>query len=376
MIYLDNAATTKPKPEVISEIISSMSDNWCNPSSLYKPAFDSKTALESARIIIADSIKAKPEEIYFTSSGSEANNWALQGFCKKYPNAHIITSEIEHKSIIESSKHISGNIHYVPVKVDGCFDIEYLEKLLIKFNSESIPLLVSLQYANNETGVVQDIRRISNIVHKYNAYFHTDAVQAYAHHNPSVKFCKIDMMSVSGHKLGCPKGIGFLYIKNGIQIEPLIYGSQERNMRGGTENLPYIIGFAKAVELKNIYLTDAHRNYFEEKLEEIGCTINCKNSNCRLETIISCTLPDGLVGELFIYMLGFGGIYVSAGSACNSSSNKPSYVLKAIGLSDDEIRRTIRISFPDDIDKKTINIVVEHMKTIINRKKMNLPEVC
>lgn len=367
MIYLDNAATTKPKQEVVTEIINSISNNWYNPSSLYKPAFNAKSALEVARKIIAVSIKAKPEEVYFTSGGSEANNWALQGFCKKYPNAHIITSKIEHKSIIECSNHIDGNIHYVPLKEDGCFDIEYLEKLLIKFNSEKTPLLVSLQYANNETGVIQDVKHISNIVHKYNAYYHTDAVQAYAHMNINVKNFGIDMMSVSGHKLGCPKGIGFLYIKDGIQIEPLIYGSQERNMRGGTENLPYIIGFAKAVELKNICLNDSYRDYFEEKLEEIGCTINCKDSHCRLGTIISCTLPTGLVGELFIYMLSIDGIYVSAGSACNSSSNKPSYVLETIGLSDDEINRTIRISLSDDIDKKTIDIVVEHMKTTINK---------
>ena len=371
MIYLDNAATTKPKPEVISEIVNSMSKDWYNPSSLYKPGFDSKGALESARKNIANSIKAKPEEIYFTSSGSEANNWALQGFCKKYPNAHVITSVIEHKSIIECSKHINNNVHYIPVNRDGYFDIEYLEKLLIEFNSDSTPLLVSLQYANNETGVVQNIKQISNIIHKYNAYFHTDAVQAYAHHNINVNNCRIDMMSVSGHKLGCPKGIGFLYIKNGIQIEPLIYGSQERNMRGGTENLPYIVGFAKAVELKNIGLTEDYRNYFEEKLEEVGCTINCKNSNCRLETIISCTLPAGLVGELFIYMLAFDSIYVSAGSACNSTSNKPSYVLKAIGLTDDEIQRTIRISLSEEIDIKQIDDVINKIKNILQINQEN-----
>lgn len=363
MIYLDCAATTPLNIEVINEI-NKFFEKWHNPSSLYAPACDVKRYIDSAREIIAKSIKAKAEEIYFVSSGSEANNWTLQGFRKKNPEGHIFVTNIEHKSIMECVKSINNNVHYINVNRDGLVDIEYLDRILRLYNN-SVPMLISIQYANNETGVIQNIADLSKVIHKYNAYFHTDAVQAFPHIDINVK-SGIDLMSVSGHKIGCPKGIGFLYIKDGVAIEPLIYGSQEKGLRGGTENVPYIMGMAKGVSIRRRKSINSYRVYFEERLKNIGCKINCCDVD-RIENIISCTMPDGIMGELLLYMLESNGIYLSSGSACNSQSNNPSYTLKAIGLSDDEIRRTVRISMPDDINKEMIDIVIEHMEKIIRR---------
>ena len=257
---------------------------------------------------------------------------------------------------------------------DGNWD--YIDDDLMGLkNCETV--LVSVMNANNETGVVQPIPEISKLVHRYGGMLHTDAVQAYPHHKIDVHKCGIDFMTISGHKFGCPKGIGFVFINNLYEnkISPLIYGSQERELRGGTENTPYILGLAKAVELRKIFnnpsqtdCIESKRTFFEDKLKELGCKINCENSH-RLENVINCTLPDKVVGELMMYYLGFADIYVSTGSACNSRSNKPSHVLQQIGLSDDEIRRTIRISFDFDLSEKDIDKVIEVMTKYIKERK-------
>lgn len=373
MIYLDNAATTRPKPEVIKAITESLSEDWANPSSKYKPSHKVKRKIEEARKIIANSINAEPQEIYFTSGGSEANCMAIKSMDNPYTHTWVVTSKIEHKSVISRQRH--DNRCEVSVNKDGLVDIEGLIKWLDRLDApdrRDADVLVSIQYANNETGVIQDIKRISEIVHKYGYIFHTDAVQAYPHGTIDVKTFGIDMMSVSGHKFGAPKGIGFLYISDSIAggIEnSLIYGSQERGLRGGTENTPYILGLAKAVELKsNVDLIDK-RKYFETELEKIGCKINCKDS-IRLDSIISCTFPEGIVGETMMYYLSFQGIYVSTGSACNSSSQHPSWVLQAIGLTDDEIRRTIRISISEETTKEDIDTTIECMAKIIDDNKI------
>lgn len=373
MIYLDNAATTKPKEEVIKVITESLSEDWANPSSKYKPSHEVKRKIEEARKIIAESINAEPNEIYFTSGGSEANCMALKCFINPYVHTWIATSEVEHKSILA---HQNADERYeIPVNTDGMLDVDDLKTWLETrriYGSKYDNVLVSVQYANNETGVIQNIKRISEIVHQYGYIFHTDAVQAYPHGKIDVKHFGIDMMSVSGHKFGAPKGIGFLYIKdsvaNGIE-NSLIYGGQERGLRGGTENTPYILGLAKAVELKsNVDLIDK-RKYFETELEKIGCRINCKDS-IRLDSIISCTLPEGIVGETMMYYLSFQEIYVSTGSACNSSSQSPSWVLQAIGLTDDEIRRVIRISISEETTKEDIDTTIECMAKIIDDNKL------
>lgn len=379
MIYLDNAATTQPLPEVMAVINESMKNDWLNPSSLYPPAYKVRKKVEAARTIIAEDIGVPPSEIYFTSSGSEANNMALQGFHKRYPNSHIIISNIEHKSIMECAKHLGNNVHIVHVDKDCCICKDELLDLLKKYSTQNCPALVSIQCANNETGVIQDMRNIADITHKNHAFLHTDGVQLFPH-----MFCNIheiedcDMMSVSGHKFGCPKGIGFLYCRKNCDIQPLIYGSQERNNRGGTENVHYILGLAKAVELRSSYLILFNVGIIwqlEKGLNELGCKINCENSPYGgVATIISCTLPKGSVGELLIYRLASKGIYVSAGSACNSKSNQPSYVLKAIGLTDDEIQRTIRISLGLNNTKEDVDTLLKEIEQYFIAERISYGE--
>lgn len=379
MIYLDNAATTQPLPEVMAVINESMKNDWLNPSSLYPPAYKVRKKVETARQLIADDIGVQSDEIYFTSSGSEANNMALQGFHKRYPNSHIIISNIEHKSIMECAEHLGDIAHIVPVDNNCCICKDELLSLLQKYSTRDNPVLVSIQCANNETGTIQNIRRIAYIVHNNYGFLHTDAVQYYPHayfHVPSRLGC--DMLSVSGHKFGCPKGIGFLFCRRECNIEPLIYGSQENNKRGGTENIPYILGLAKAVELRSSYgclntdwINIEHlSSYLKTELEKMQCRINCqKQTYGNVDTIISCTLPKGSVGELLIYRLAFKEIYVSAGSACNL--NKPSYVLKAIGLSDDEIQRTIRISLGLNNTKEDVDTLLKEMEQYFISEKIN-----
>ena len=291
----------------------------------------------------------------------------LKGYQKANPNCPIITSCIEHKSIYDID-----DISFVGVDSDGCINADELQSKLENAHNP----LVSVQYANNELGVVQNIHLISKMVHEHGGVCHTDAVQAYPHHNINVKKLGVDFMTVSGHKFGCPKGIGFVYISNRHQniISPLICGSQERGLRGGTENTPYILGLAKAVALRQVAHNEIaqeieeKRHYFENQLKSIGCRINCEYSH-RLENVISCMLPENVVGETVMHLLAFNDIYISTGSACNSRSNKPSYVLTSIGLSTDEVRRTIRISFDFDITKEEIDRTIVEMKRIINNIK-------
>lgn len=362
MIYLDYAATTPVKPGVASVISECIQSDWYNPSSLYRPSTEVRKKIDAAREVIAKSISAKPEEIIFTSGGSEANNLAIQGFGNANPNHFIMTSEIEHKSIIDLVSVIPHSA-VIPVDSDCMVNIELLTNYLQNVD-KSKQILVSIQYVNNETGVIQDINEIALLCHKYGAKLHVDAVQAYPHMKIDVKKLGIDMMSVSGHKFGCPKGIGFLYVKSGTNIAPLIYGSQERGLRGGTENTSYIIGMAEAVKSISYDSLLDKRLYFEKLLKEIGCTINCEQTD-RADSIISCTLPKGIIGELVIYMLAAEGIYVSAGSAC--SLGKASHVLKAIGLSAEEIQRTVRISFSDATTIDEIITASERLREIIKK---------
>lgn len=379
MIYLDNAATTQPLPEVMAVINESMKNDWLNPSSLYPPAYKVRKKVEAARQLIADDIGVQSDEIYFTSSGSEANNMALQGFHKRYPDSHIIISNIEHKSIMECAKHLGNNVHIVHIDNNCYVCEEELLDLLKKYSTQDCPALVSIQCANNETGVIQRMRSIANIVHENYGFLHTDAVQFYPHilFTAKERF-DCDMMSVSGHKFGCPKGIGFLYCKRECDIESIIYGSQENRKRGGTENVPYILGLAKAAELRsmNNYLNICLLNhYLELNLEKLGCKINpYLPLHGRIGAITSCTLPKGSVGELLIYRLAFKGIYISAGSACNSKSNQPSYVLKAIGLTDDEIQRTIRISLGLNNTKEDVDTLLKEIEQYFIAERISYGE--
>lgn len=371
MIYLDAASTTKPHPKVIETMMPYFTEKWYNPSSLYSRGNKIKHEIENARKIVADYIGANSSEIFFTSSGSESNCWAIKGFVDYWRykgfNVDIITTQIEHKSIyscVESLLH-DANVYDVLINNEGLVDINSLETLLHNkpYNN---PTLVSIQFANNEIGTVQNIKKIAKMVHKYGAVLHTDAVQAFGQIPINVNEFGIDMMSVSGHKIGAPKGIGFLYKKNDIEIKPLIYGSQMDSMRGGTENVPYIIGMAKAVQLiqKDVECQlrlSVLRDNFISELKALGCKVNGSLTE-RLPNNISITFPQNITGESLLYMLDMSNIFISTGSACNSQSIKPSYVLTAIGLSDEEANKTIRITLPHDITMGEIDKTVHEIE--------------
>lgn len=374
-IYLDSAATTRPKKEVIDTIMPYLTDKWHNPSSLYQASTKVKKEIENARKIIADFINADGSEIYFTSSGSESNSWVIQGFVNqcnaKNQDYVIITSLIEHKSILSCLKEMDYKCGYVYVDTNGLFMIDMLEGLLKMFSSQGRKILVTLQFANNEIGTIQHIKEIAKLVHKYNAIFHTDAVQAFGQVNIDVVDLGIDMLSASGHKIGCPKGIGVLYKNKNVDIKPLIYGTQMDSMRGGTENVPYIMGMAKAVQLckenlkvKNKYILDLRNYMISELIKRFNCKLN-GDDEYRLSNNINVTFPQNVTGESLIYMLDTSDIQISSGSACNSRLNVPSFVLRAIGLSDEDIMRTVRVTLSDETTKEQIDYAINEIEKSI-----------
>ena len=373
-MYLDNASTTPVKQEVIDAMLPWLQDKWHNPSSLYSDATYAKIAIDNARKTIADFINAKPSEIYFTSGGSESNCWAIQGFANSRLAKHhvpiVITTNIEHKSIMECVKNLPiAATYFLSVDSSGFVDIDELEdiiKELIEKGTDPDDILVSIQYANNEIGTIQEICVISDVVHKYGCVLNTDAVQAFGQIDVNAQLDGFDMMSASAHKIGGCKGVGILYIKDGIQINPLIYGSQMDGMRGGTENVAGIVGMAKAVELASCKLSQriAHismiRDYFIRLFDDINCKIN-GSEVYRLPNNINVMLPYDINGETLLYSLDVGDIQIGTGSACNSRSIEPSHVLKAIGLTDDEASRCIRITIDDDFTVQDADYVAEEI---------------
>ena len=366
-LYLDAAATTKPKQEVVESILPYLTDMWMNPSSLYSESTKIKKDIEEARNTIGKFIGVNGDEIFVTSSGSESNCWVIQGFVnrcnRRNKEATIITSTIEHKSIMECVKHMNVNVYYVDVDKFGLINMHSLELFLHNAYNEAKEILVSIQFANNEIGTVQDIKEIAKLVHKYGGIFHTDAVQVVGQIPIDVKELNVDLMSASSHKFNGLKGVGFLYKKNGIEIDPLIYGSQMDGMRGGTESMAYIIGMAKSIELcdiSNDKIVEMYRkrDYFTNELvRNFGCMVN-GSLDSRLPNNINVTFSQSITGEALLYMLDMSDIKVSTGSACNSKSIKPSYVLKAIGLSDEDAMKTIRITLSDDITYDEIDYVI------------------
>lgn len=380
MIYLDAAATAGYREHsgiddiIIDAITGSMKSLWQNPSSLY--ATNVKEEIDKCRANIAKFIGAKADEIVFTSGASESNNMAIRGWVDEelsggFKTVNIITTPIEHKSILESLKNrnLCASVRYCDVDNCGAVDLYSLKSLLWLHEGESI--LVSIGMANNEIGTIQDIKTISDMVHQYGGILHVDATQAFGHIPINVVELGIDMMSVSGHKISpVLKGVGFLYKRSGVEIQPLIYGSQENGMRGGTENTFGIIGLSRAVDYcdvgfkkvsemcdKRDYLINLLKSKFDIKLN--GHKID------RLPNNINITLSNNITGEALLYALDIDGICIGTGSACNSSSIEPSYVLKAIGLTDEESMRTIRISLPDDISYNDIDFFVDQIDKAI-----------
>ena len=374
LIYLDNAATTRTKKEVLDVMLPYFTDYYANPSAVYNFSSKVRNDITAAREVIADSLGASSREIYFTSGGTEADNWAVKSTALAYQEKgrHIITSKIEHPAVLNTCAYLEGQgfeITYLNVNSEGFVSLDELEKSI-----REDTVLITIMFANNEIGTIQNIKAIGEIATRHSIIFHTDAVQAYAHIPINVKELSIDLLSASAHKFGGPKGIGFLYIDSKLKVRSFINGgSQERKRRAGTENVPGIIGMAKAVSLsigdmdKNFEYTSKLQSYLTKRLKsEIdGVHINGSLSK-RLGGNINVHF-ENVSSELLLIMLDNKNICISAGSACASGSIDPSHVLVAIGLSSDAARESVRISLSEENTLEELDVLVEALKEIVPR---------
>ncbi|WGH27441.1 MAG: cysteine desulfurase [Candidatus Bostrichicola ureolyticus] len=373
IIYLDNAATTAMRNEVIQTIIKSLK-KFGNPSSTHSFGIEIRSLIEESRIIIANIINAYPSEIIFTSGGTEANNMIIRSAIENLNIKHIITSKIEHKSVLEtilnvSSLHKELTVEFVNLKEKGVIDLLDLEKKLINKYGNT---LVSLMHANNEIGNLMDIKNIGNICKKYNAYFHSDTIQTIGHYIFNMQKLNVDFATASAHKFNGPAGIGFAYIKKYLKLKPIITGGyQERGMRAGMENIYGIIGLRKAIECAYLNLKKDKEKikkikfYCIKSLKEIYPNIYFNglsdDLNKSIHTILNISIPLNIINnELLPFILDLNGIILSQGSACNS--NKLSYVIKNINNNNNI---NLRISFGIFNKKKDIDILINVLKNVV-----------
>jgi len=370
LIYLDNAASTPIHKQVLEEMIPYLQEQFGNPSSIHKYGRSSQRAIQNSRKQIANLINAEPSEILITSGGTESNNTALFGIAQAKKGNHIIISSIEHDAILEPCKILEKKgfeITRIPVNDLGLINLKD-----IKNSISSKTCLVSIMFANNEVGTIQPIQEISNICHQKNIPFHTDAVQAVGKVELDVKKLGIDMLSISSHKINGPKGVGALYIKNGIEIEPFIYGGgQEHGMRSGTENVASIVGFGKACQLakeniqKNIsYLKNLQRKLISKVLAEIPQVTLNGHKDQRIPNNAHFTFL-GVSGEDLIIKLDENEIAASTGSACSVHVQKESHVLRAMGFSHDQITGSLRLTVGILNTELEIEKTVDILKTVV-----------
>lgn len=370
--YFDNAATTKVKEEVLKEMFPYFSVEYGNPSSMYSIGRSSRRAIETARKRVAELINCKPKEIYFTSCGSESDNMALKGiaYANKEKGNHIITSKIEHPAILNSCKTLEKQgyrITYLNVDEEGNIDISELENSI---NEDTI--LISIMFANNEIGTIEPIEQISKIAKKHNIIFHTDAVQACGNIKIDVKDMGIDMLSLSGHKINAPKGVGALYVREGIEFDRFLDGGhQEKNKRAGTENVAEIVGLGKACEIAKNNL-ESHINKLKELRDFYINQVEEKIDNIKLNGPRDNRLPGnanisfkGVNGSELLLKLDEKGICASAGSACSTGSSSPSHVLTSIGLDSKMAEGTLRVSFGEENSKEDVEYLVENLENIV-----------
>jgi len=374
-IYLDNAATTYVSGEVLNEMLPCFNTIYGNSSSVHKFGREAIGIVDRARDRIANVINAeKSNEIYFTSGGTEANNWAIKGIASanRDKGNHIITSSIEHDSVLASCKGLGKlgfKVTYLPVDQHGLVSIA---DLMHQIKKETI--LISIMSVNNEIGTIQNIKAIAKTAHENGIIFHTDATQGLGNLMINVQDMEIDVMTMSAHKVYGPKGVGALYIKNGIKIDNLIDGgSQERGKRGGTLNVPAIAGFGKAVEIAGRDLSvnqqklKAIRTYFLEKVTEKIPYIHLNgHSQQKVQSIVNLAF-EMIEGESILMLLDLDGISVSTGSACASGSTEISHVLKAIGLDEELARSSIRFSFGKSITKAKVDYVIEKLVSAVEK---------
>ena len=372
--YFDHAATTQIKKEVLDEMFPYLDEEYGNPSSIHIKGTTARDAIEIARNRVADSINAEPEEIFFTSGGTEADNIAIKGFAKanKKKGNHIITSKIEHKAILKSCNELEDEgfeITYLDVDKYGLIKLDELRDA-IRENT----ILISIMFANNEIGTIQPIKEIGEIAKEYKITFHTDAVQAIGNIEIDVKKDEIGMLSLSAHKFYGPKGVGCLYVNKKLNFNGLISGGgQERGKRSGTENVAGIVGLGKAIELatKNIYnynqkLYKLSQKFLREiEKEEIKIRLNGHPTK-RLKGNVNITI-DNMDAESLLLLLSQFGFCVSTASACSAKNSAISHVLKAIGLTEKQAIETLRITFGEDNTEKDVEDLVKNMKDIINR---------
>lgn len=368
-IYADNAATTKLDSSSLESMLPWLKEEYGNASQLYSFARTPKKALADAKALIAECINAKPEEIFFTSGGTESDNWAIKGsaFADSDHRA-TITSQIEHHAILRSCEAIERlgyPVVYLPVNKNGIVLPETLKHYITNKTR-----LISVMLANNEIGTIQPIKELSKIAHSYGAFFHTDAVQAVGHITIDVQELGVDMLSASAHKFNGPKGIGFLYIRQGTNIVPFMDGgSQEQAMRAGTENIAAIVGMATA--LKNNHFNIEHNTSYIRSLEDLLIeNLNkagiyfIRNGVNTLPGLINLSFPKHS-GETILHRLDLNGISVSTGAACNGNNDEISYVLQAIGLHEDAALGTIRISLGKNNTENEVLTIAETIKKII-----------
>lgn len=380
LIYLDNAATTQVYPEVLDAMIPFFTQYYGNPSAIYSFAGNAGKAVREARAILAEGIGAKPEEIYFTGGGSESDNWALKAAAEAYAvkGKHIITTKIEHHAILHTAQYLEKNgyeVTYLDVDENGLVSPEEV-KAAIRPGT----ILISIMAANNEIGTIEPLEEIGAIAKENGILFHTDAVQAFGHIPLDVDKMHIDMLSASAHKLNGPKGIGFLYIRQGVKIRSLIHGgAQERQRRAGTHNVPGIVGFGKAAQLafremdERISYESTLRDYLIERiLEQIPYT--------RLNGDRKKRLPGNanfcfrfIEGESLLILLDQNGICASSGSACTSGSLDPSHVLLAIGLPHEIAHGSLRLTLSEKTTKEEIDYTVDKVKEIVERLRNMSP---
>lgn len=379
-IYADNAATTAVSEEVLNAMLPHFTKAYGNASSIYKLGRDAQKDIEEARAKVAKAIGAEPREIFFTSCGSEADNWAIKGVAEnmsKKGKKHIITSVFEHHAVLHTCEYLEKHgfdITYVPVSADGFVNPEDIKNAIREDTA-----LVTIMYANNEIGTIQPIEEIAQICKEKKVIFHTDAVQAVGHVEIDVKKQGIDMLSLSGHKIHAQKGIGALYVRKGITLPNLIHGgAQERNKRAGTENVPAIVGLGVAIEnaTKNIAGKSAvivpRRNRLIDGILKLPYTRLNGDRDKRLPGNLNISI-EGIEGESLLLMLDLNGICASSGSACTSGSLDPSHVLLSIGLKHEVAHGSLRLSIEEDVTDEDVDYILEVIPKVVERLRSMSP---
>ncbi|WMJ88508.1 cysteine desulfurase NifS [Anaerocolumna sp. MB42-C2] len=379
-IYLDNAATTKTRPAVVEAMLPYFTESFGNPSSVYELATQNKKAVDEARGIIAKALNTEISDIYFTAGGTESDNWALKATAEAYASKgnHIITSRIEHHAILHTCEYLEKHgmeVSYIDVDENGVIKLDELKKAI-----RPTTILISVMFANNEIGTIQPIKEIGEIAKANNILFHTDAVQAFGQLAIDVNELNIDMLSASGHKLNGPKGIGFLYIRKGLKLKSFVHGgAQERHRRAGTENVPAIVGFGKAVEIAMETLKDRQQKEIELR-DKLIKRILSEVPYVRLNGHRTKRLPNNanfsfqfIEGESLLIMLDMQNICASSGSACTSGSLDPSHVLLAIGLPHEIAHGSLRLTLCEDNTEDEMDYVVERIKEIVEKLRSMSP---